>query len=586
MKKIENIIEKVGKYFTNLSGTNYLRVMDTPHAWGAQFGKEIMPQSFSRQEEFATAITEILSKALYRCDISSLNSPDAEWRKITLKAIDYSLSQKIGRNRPTQLRFLFGQSPTIFLNGLSSVAYGSPDFVSFKSELIQLIKERGQYWEKMPEIWLSRFFQIEEGMTNSLMKILYQDSPPVNNTQMTWNHTKIMAVDGVEALVGGHNMNMDLFRNYPPVHDISVIVHGPAAHGSQLYLNQLWACHADLLKKEYFDYESMSWKIGIKLDDKPEDPLKSAEAIDYMKQRQGNLIKLHKNFNKPQEKTIDGYDQMAKYKQADRILSVGKYWTGPNMENDYQRGSEIMKEQLIKNAKRIIRISQQDLVSAWKKKWKDHSTCNWIIDALLANKELQVQVVVSALDAAAGSTGDQYSFGSGAERTFELFKYYLTHNIDTDELLEDRDSSRADALKRILIAPFFFTDKLSKDQTVEGETYKWPDLDPNVYTATLKQPPLSQKPPHKGIIGNSLMSTIQGSGLFYPKVPAAPANHAKLMIIDDELYVVGSDNLYPGYLAEFNYVVEGKEAVDELISSYWEPLWKYSMPHAFPKTNI
>lgn len=347
----------------------------------------------------------------------------------------------------------------------------------------------------MPEIWLSRFFRIEEGMTNSLMKILYPKSPPVNNTKMTWNHTKIMAVDGVEALVGGHNMNMDLFSNYPPVHDISVVVHGAAAYGSQLYLNELWACHADLLKKEYFDYKSMSWKIGIELDDKPEDSLKSAEAISYMKQRQNYLIKLHKNFNKLQEETFNQYDQIEKYKQADRILSVGKYWTDSNMESDYQCGSEIMKEQLIKNARRIIRLSQQDLVSAWKKRWKDHSTCNWIIEALLANKELQVQVVVSALDATAGSAGDQYSFGSGAQRTFELFKYYLRHNIDTDELLEDGDGSRADALKRILITPFFFTDKISKDQTVEGKTYQWPDLDPNAYTATLKQPPLSQEPP-------------------------------------------------------------------------------------------
>lgn len=91
---------------------------------------------------------------------------------------------------------------------------------------------------------------------------------------------------------------------------------------------------------------------------------------------------------------------------------------------------------------------------------------------------------------------------------------------------------------------------------------------------------------HKGIIGSSLVSTIQASGLFYPKVPAAPVNRAKLMIIDDELYVIESDNLYPGYLEEFNYLVEGKEAVDKLMSSYGEPLWKYSMPHAFPKTNI
>jgi murine toxin len=51
------------------------------------------------------------------------------------------------------------------------------------------------------------------------------------------------------------------------------------------------------------------------------------------------------------------------------------------------------------------------------------------------------------------------------------------------------------------------------------------------------------------------------------------------MIVDDEVYVVGSDNLYPGFLSEFNYLVEGTAAVRELIASYWTPLWEYSGPH-------
>ncbi|RXK33886.1 hypothetical protein BBD39_11170 [Arsenophonus endosymbiont of Bemisia tabaci Asia II 3] len=79
-----------------------------------------MPQSFKRQQEFATAIIGIIKKARYRCDIASLNSPDTDWRKIILQVIDNGLSKKIGRTRPTQFRFLFGQSPTVFLNNLSS----------------------------------------------------------------------------------------------------------------------------------------------------------------------------------------------------------------------------------------------------------------------------------------------------------------------------------------------------------------------------------------------------------------------------------------------------------------------------------
>src|SRR6185437_17042188 len=68
-------------------------------------------------------------------------------------------------------------------------------------------------------------------------------------------------------------------------------------------------------------------------------------------------------------------------------------------------------------------------------------------------------------------------------------------------------------------------------------------------------------------------------------VDSAPGNHAKIMIIDDEVYVVGSDNLYPGFLSEIDYIVEGKDAVSEMISSYREPRWKYSGPHSLSGSN-
>ncbi len=245
-----------------------------------------------------------------------------------------------------------------------------------------------------------------------------------------------------------------------------------------------------------------------------------------------------------------------------------------------------MKEFIIKNAKKKIRMSQQDLVSAWKKQWRDHHVCRWLIEALLANPELEVQVVVSPLDAAAGAAGDQYSFGSGAKRTFEIFKYYLTHDEHTDEKLEDPDGIRLAALKRIEIAPFFFTDKVPEELSIEGTTYKWPTPDENSYTATLKEPPLAERPPQVGSIGRPFRSLIKASGPVYPKVAPAPGNHAKVTIIDDELYVVGSDNLYPGYLSEFNYLIEGKDAVKTFIESYWEPLWKYSRTHSFNYKNV
>lgn len=63
MSQIDNLLEKLKKYFHRLSGPNYVRLMDTPHAWGSSFDEQIMPHSFKRQQEFATAIIEIIKKS-------------------------------------------------------------------------------------------------------------------------------------------------------------------------------------------------------------------------------------------------------------------------------------------------------------------------------------------------------------------------------------------------------------------------------------------------------------------------------------------------------------------------------------------
>jgi len=610
MSKIDDIKSELSenKLFCHDSENNYVRLLDTPNIWGMSFGPEIMPRAIARQSEFERAIVEIVQKTRYRCDVSSLNSPDPDWAKAILGAIDTSLTTKMGRNGPTQFRFLFGQTPLYPINEPENLT-------DFKSALIRLIRSRSQYWEVMPEFVVGRFFERVSGSWMSAQKkflpaALISDS----DTKMTWNHTKIIVSDGVESLVGGHNLNMDLFRSYPPVHDVSVVVHGEASHGSQLFLNEMWEADTFLLTKESLDVDALNWNNRDDEPDYPSDPLALSYVQDYIKEKQENVLTIHETGVQPgpdpvrpnlaplppssdirdfdlrsiadlkakvfEERSVyNSYAQLDQYKKASRILTVGKYWTGPNRDTDFKIGSEIMKKSLILNAKSSIRMSQQDVISAWKKNWKDHVVCHWIIEALLKNENLNVQIVVSPLDAGAGAGGDQYSFGSGAVRTFELIKYYITHDVDTDTLLDDSDGKRADTLSRLFVAPFFYTDKVPVDSLVEGKTYKWPELPPEGRTATLKTKSLSEEPPEKGVIGHPFWTTISASGYFYGRVDAAPGNHAKIMIVDDEVCIVGSDNMYPGNLSEVNYLIEG-EAVGELLKSYWTPLWKYSSPYA------
>ncbi len=609
---IDNVKTEVKDYFNHLSGSAYVRMLDTPGVWGQPFGNEIMPTALDRQVQFERAIVEIIQKTKYRCDLSSLNSPDPDWVRAILGAMDTCLTKTMGRTQPTQFRFLFGQTPLYALSD-------PPNFIDFKAALVRLFRERSSHWEILPEIWMGRFYRLDTNILTKLQASFF--GPPAigsTDTTMTWNHTKIISMDGTEALVGGHNLNMDLFRSYPPVHDASVVVHGEASYGVQLFLNQMWSCGKDLLVKESLNTTSLSWTNESDNASVPSDPLTGSGVVTYMKAQQDAIIKLHQSGKQTgtdndnpasspalasgmkaqdlqtlsdldlevfQERiTYNTYENFDDYKLASRLLTVGKYWDGPSKSTNFQMASELMKKYLISNAKRSIKMSQMDIISAWKKNWSDHHVAIWLLEALLANEDLQVQIVVSPLNAGAGAEGDQYSFGSGASRTFELLEYYMNHKVDTDEEIPDPDGKRAYALSRVQVAPFYFTNKVPAASRKEGSTYFWPNLTEEGYTRTLKQRPLSEKPPSKGIIGSAAMSAI--SAKWGKPVPSAPGNHSKIMIIDDEVYVVGSDNLYPGYLSEVNYLVEGIEAVDELIASYWTPLWRYSGPSALSGIDI
>ena len=632
MSEIDELKKKVEAkgYFNHDSGRTYVRLMDTPHVWGEPFSSAIMEKARNRTKEFEKAVIEVISGARHRCDIASLNCPDPDWTKIIMNAMDIAMRSKtISTKEPPQFRFLFGQTPMVIKDGAAR-------YVDFQGALIRLVRERVQSraWPVAPEIWISKFSRLGKGIeagliakvstgfafvSNTIAEALLGQHTPEDDevsTKMTWNHAKIIAADGLEALVGGHNLNMDLFTIYPPVHDVSVVVHGEAALGAQHFLTRMWDCKDDLLVKEYLDSETWRFRNGFAKDARPlRDPFAEAPVKAYVENCQDELFEIHESIRfervkapeqKPEalssikaedlqtledlalpvfeEKARGDYEKLEDYREATRVFSVGKYWTGPNFKEHYQKASELMKEQLIKGAKKTLYFSQMDLVSAWKKQWSSHKVCGWIMEALRANPALTVKVVVSPLDAGAGAEGDQYSFGSGAKRTFDLMEYYTTYE-PSDERYVDA-AEREKSLSRLHIAPFFYT-QVAPGSAAEGLSYKWPKLPEKGKTASLREPSLKVRPPRNGVIGSAVKAVFKaglGEQLPYTfeqfkRVDSAPGNHAKITIVDEKLYVVGSDNLYPGFLSEFNYLIEGEAAVGELLTSYWNRLWAYSGQH-------
>jgi hypothetical protein len=57
---------------------------------------------------------------------------------------------------------------------------------------------------------------------------------------LSWNHAKIVAVDGRRAIVGGHNMWTPDYLAEAPVHDVSMEADGPAAEDGHHFADALW----------------------------------------------------------------------------------------------------------------------------------------------------------------------------------------------------------------------------------------------------------------------------------------------------------------------------------------------------------
>ncbi len=54
------------------------------------------------------------------------------------------------------------------------------------------------------------------------------------------------------------------------------------------------------------------------------------------------------------------------------------------------------------------------------------------------------------------------------------------------------------------------------------------------------------------------------------------ATHAKFWMVDSRVFYIGSDNMYPVNLQEFGYIVDDRQAAQQVIDAYWTPLWQWS----------
>ena len=256
-------------------------IVQTPNAWGLK--ANALPKGHS--DWLARLVHDLIASARQRVDISLLQPPPDG---LFLEAIRQALQELAQRRRPIQVRIIVGQYP--------------PDNVDVP----------GFFKALTDGIDLNRL-DVSVAAYRSCVAVEDCDS-------YSWNHSKVIAIDGAEALVGGHNLWARDYLMDEPVSDLSMRVKGPAAASAVRFLDRLWeyVC-ANLDQKNSIALASSTGSCP------------ASSALPVRRPGKGGL----------------------------QILGVGRLAAG--ITKDFANQSELARDLALASAQHEIRMVQQDL---------------------------------------------------------------------------------------------------------------------------------------------------------------------------------------------------------------------------------
>ncbi|WP_085932794.1 hypothetical protein [Enhydrobacter aerosaccus] len=425
-------------------------------------GKAMRKVCMGHSDRLIVRVHDLIASARERVDLTLLQPPpDTRF----LGAIRDALDSLARSHRPITARFLVGQYPP-----------GGVDAAAFLTAVTEGIKD----------IAGSRLSISVAAMRSC---IVFEDCD-----SYSWNHAKIITVDGREALVGGHNLWSPDYLIDNPVHDLSMEVEGPAAASAAHFADSLW------------DY------VCARLDRAPAVAVASLPA--GAQKAIASCLPVRPLPRSPQVR--DGV----------QVLGVGRLAAG--ITTEFANQSELARDLMLGAARHDIRIVQQDLgftLGRADTLFPD-SNIDRLVDFLF-RRQGDIYIVLSDVGAT-GDSGSSYSNGVSLAQLAQHLRdsvqqrIYSRDPLARYEIRTGPDPVNALLCNRVHIAPFRF-----------GPDAEWPG-------------------------------------------PHPIANHAKFWMVDDRTFYIGSDNMYPVNLQEYGYILDDRQAAQQLLDAYWNPLWEWS----------
>jgi len=315
-----------------------------------------------------------------------------------LQALKNAVSYLAATHRSVTIRLLFGQYPSVSLL----------DTKGFLGNLVDQAKK----------------------VKDSHLKIY---AAAENTDHFTsWNHAKVLAVDGKTVIEGGHNLHDEIYLRERPVFDLSMKLNGPAAITAHRFANRLWSfvCKHNDHGSGKLTY-SNSWESG-----KREVGERCLARIGLPDDAAGGGIP---------------------------VLAVASPGWGL-VENTRVDPSEVAMLNLFNHAQEAIQISQMDL--GFKLKVGNHAWPKAVLEAIgkfIIQRKKDVYIVLSAPGARSADGKVEFSWDAPLQSSAkEIFAAALkVHGAPPKRELANLLCSK------LHIAPFLF-----------GPDSKWPNGTP------------------------------------------------------------------------------------------------------------
>ncbi|MBN0047105.1 phospholipase [Streptomyces actuosus] len=448
-------------------------LLQTPGCWG---DASCADRTGSRK--LLSAMTRDISRAERTVDISSLAPlPDGAFNE----AIADGLRASVAAGHRPKVRILVGAAPLYHANVLPAV---------YKNDL------------------LSRLGAAADDITLDVA------SMTTSKTAFSWNHSKLVVVDGESVITGGINdWKGDYLDTSHPVTDVDLALRGPAARTAGAYLDTLWdwTCRnaGNPAKVWLATSDQAPCMASLERDANPA-PVTAQGATPVIA-----VGGLGIGVEDRDPSSSFALPATASAKDATCFPRVLGDRTNADRDYDTVNPEESALRALIASARDHVEISQQDL----------NSTCPplprydvRLYDTLAAQlaKGVKVRIIVS-------DPANRGLIGSGGYSQIKS----LTEISDTLRKRLALATGSSAAADRVMCANL----QLASFRAADSGT--WADGKPY-------------------------------------------ALHHKLISVDDSAFYIGSKNLYPSWLQDFGYIVEDGAAARQLKRDLLDPEWTHT----------